>query len=51
MFAATPVWLIALGRLVHPPVYTVDHAAEQIGAPMRFGRGNLGRDNGGAHCD
>ena len=41
----------ALGQLVHPPVYNVDHAAEQIGAPMRFGRGNLGRDNGGAHCD
>ena len=36
----------ALGQLVHPPVYNVDHAAEQIGAPVRFGRGNLGRHNG-----
>jgi hypothetical protein len=28
----------ALGQLVHAPIDKIDHAAEQIGAPMRLGR-------------
>ena len=41
----------ALSQLVHAPIDKVDHAAEQIGAPMRLGRPSLGGGTGEARCD
>ena len=38
-------------EFVHPPIDKADQAAEQIGAPVRFGRRTLGGDTGEARCD
>jgi hypothetical protein len=38
-------------QLIHPPIDKVDHAAEQIGASVRFGRRSLGGGTGEARCD
>ena len=38
-------------QFVHPPIDKADQAAEQIGAPVRFGRRTLGGDTGEARCD
>ena len=41
----------ALRQLIHPPIDKVDHATEQIGAPVRLGRLSLGGGAGEACCD
>jgi hypothetical protein len=37
-------------QLIHPPIDKVDHAAEQIGAPVRLGCRSLGGGTGEACC-